>query len=177
MVEVAEFWPAPRRVERGVVTNPGAGCAHPPRIPVVAFSDGWFTLPEVPGREGNREVAEIEVEYRAAFGTTSVTWSETMEVAGSFQWSLPVDARVLSPLQREWVTGLAVQVHLHRNGSDTDLEVEPAWFVVTDDGVEWLDRERVVAEAPSGAWSQAARATIAEQEREGVWVLPPSGGE
>jgi hypothetical protein len=171
-VEEARFWPAPPRDTMGTVINTDAGCAQPAVIPRVTFQDGWFTLPELAA-----EPVEVKATYRAVFGGTSVSWSETLDVVGSFRLSLPADATSLSALQREWLTGVAVDLEVVLDGGGQTLEVDHAWFVVTDSGVEWFDRARVKAEAPVGAWSAAARATVAEQEREGVWVLPPTGGE
>ncbi len=158
----------PRLEAAGAPSATDAGCTHPAVIPVVAFDDGWFTLPD---RGSAGEV--VEVAYRATFGPYRVTWSEVTEVPGSFRPTLPPEATALSPLQADWLTGLSVKV---RAASGEAFDVQPAWFVVTDDGVEWLDRGRVDAEAPAGAWSSGARATVAEQEREHVWVMPPVDG-
>ncbi len=147
-----------------------AGCTDPPRIPRATFRDGWFLLPE-------DLVAEVvQVRYRAVFGATLVEWSEVYEAVSAFRPELPSEA-VGRVLQDQWLTGLSAKVVVAAaDGARHSLDVDPAWYVVTGAGVEWFDRDRVAREAPAGAWGPEARAQVAEQEREGVWVLPPEGG-
>ncbi len=168
---VVEPTRAPRVRTSGGDATPAEACAGTARERHV-IQDGWIAL----GGEGG---VLWTLDYTAVFGTARISWTETV-TPGSHRLTVPPEA-IVSALQREWLTGVHVVAKASsREGRQVEVRtMDPISFVVVDDSeIRWLDANAVEREAPSGAWSASARASIAEYERDGVWVVAPyRGGE
>jgi hypothetical protein len=117
---------------------------------------------------------------KVIYGEAQVKWSTPLTGSPPWEIVLPQGA-YFDGWQREWLSRIRLVLYATDAAGNQlqELPVEPAWVVWPDGQTPvWLDDAARRVEAPNGAWSFAAQATVPAEDvgNPNAGVAPPTGG-
>jgi hypothetical protein len=104
----------------------------------------------------------------ASYGSLIWDWSDTYDAGGSIDLAIP-DEVYADGFQRDWLTSVQYRLYAVDSAGRTIAvyRIAPLWLVFPEGSAAhpvWLDEATRRETAPLGAWSPAARASVAALE-------------